>query len=108
MIAAKRKILSDNCQLKTLLCFTETIGFKQWLQDFESSGTSFLQLGHIAISIFYSLSFGILQAFLPYYTIKYYVLKYCIVKKVVFVNLVWLGFEFREEAYSSSLKSWVT
>jgi len=41
MIAAKRKILSDNCQLKTLLCFTETIGFKQWLQDFASSEISF-------------------------------------------------------------------
>lgn len=88
MIAAKRKILSDNCQLKTLLCFTETIGFKQWLQDLASSGISFLQLGHIAISIFYSLFFRILQAFLPYYIIKYYVLKYCIVEKVAFVNRV--------------------
>ena len=69
MIAAKRKILSDNCQLKTLLYFTATIGFEQWLQDFESSGISFLQLGHIAISIFYSLFCSDFPSF--FFIIKY-------------------------------------
>jgi hypothetical protein len=48
---AKRKILSDHCQLKIVLWTTDTTGLAQWSQNSASSGISFLQLGHIAISI---------------------------------------------------------
>jgi hypothetical protein len=48
---ARRKILSDHCQLKMVLCITETTGFAQWSQNLASLGISFLQLGHIVIFI---------------------------------------------------------
>ncbi len=52
-------ILSAHFQLKMVLWRTETTGLEQWLQNFESSEISFLQLGHIAISISYPFFFSI-------------------------------------------------